>query len=129
MFELNALSDSTDTLLSTQNVIKKVNCMLDSFTAADTATKTDLPQAYCLSLALWNLSCQEIRYSELYSKLLRIIWNLPPCSHTAHQSSEHLYNVIHRLSVALVVAAKASPSSTVQHPFLDSARLCYTSLT
>ncbi len=65
MFEVNDLSESTDILLSTQDMIKKVNCMLDTFTAADAATKIQLLQEYCLSLSLWNLSCQEIRYIEL----------------------------------------------------------------
>ncbi len=130
------LSDSTDILLRTQDMIKKANCMLHTFAAADAATKTKLLQAYCLSLygaALWNLSCKEIRTIEVaFNKILRRIWNLPPRSHTAivHRVAnlQSIFNVVHRRSAALIGAAIACPSYTVQRVFMDSACLCYTSV-
>ncbi len=129
------LSDSDDFICRTRDMIKKANCMLHTFSAADAATKSRLLQAFCLSLhgsALWNLSCRELKCLEVaFNKVLRRIWGLPPHSHTAivHCTArlESIFNIVHHHSTSLLVAAKSSLSEVVRRVFSDSSKLSYTS--
>ena len=75
-------------------MVKKANLLLITFSAADSAVKTCLLKAYCLSLygcALWNLSCTSPNTIEVaFNNILRRIWFLPHncrtgiLHHTAH---------------------------------------------
>ena len=129
------LSDSCDILHCTQDLIKKANCMLYTFSAADAPTKTRLLQSYCLSLygsALWNLDCRELRSLEVaFNKILRRIWHLPARCHTAIVHSvaglQSIFNIVRSQSIVLFRAAKACPSNTVRHVFNKSKKLVFTS--
>jgi len=130
------LSDSNDILRCTQDLIKKANCMLYTFSAADAPTKTRLLQSYCLSLygsALWNLACCELQSLEVaFNKILRRIWHLPARSHTAIVHSvaglQSIFNIVRRRSTALSRAAKACPSNTVQCVFHESNNIVFTTV-
>ena len=131
------LSDSTDIVLKTRDMVKKANCLLCSFTGADPATLTHLFRSFCLSLhgaALWNLSNPTLCSLEVaFNNILRKLWRLPFNCHTRilHLTArlKSLYNVIfYRSRSFLCSATSKCPSSLVRAIFSSSASLCYTSV-
>ena len=81
------LSDDLDVIAVRQGMCRKANHMLTIFRSCDTNTKTKLMQSFCLSLygaSLQMASSFEIWSLETsYNNLLRKIWNLSCCCHTA----------------------------------------------
>ena len=83
----NNLNDTMDIMRVVKDLNRKANFVLCTFHAADPFVKTFLLQSYCLSLygcCLWSLNSPSINLIEIaLNKILRKIWHLPPCSHTA----------------------------------------------
>ena len=78
------LDDTADIMRTVKDMNKKVNFLLCTFHCVDPQVKLKF---YCLSLygcCLWTLSAPSIRVVEVaLNKILRKIWRLPPCSHSA----------------------------------------------
>lgn len=126
------LNDSDDIIGKTYDMIRKANCMLNTFSATDVLTNSKFFQSYCFSLygsALWNLSCREIRTLEVaFNRVLRrISWSLPAHSHTTiiHCTAkmQSIFNIIMKCSNSLLSVAKASSSLIVNHVFLNPLHL------
>ena len=66
---------------------KNANSVLCTFRSADPVVKTYLIKMYCLSLYgfhLWSLSSKSPNALQIaLNKILRKVWNLPPCSHSS----------------------------------------------
>ena len=129
------LSDSTDIILKTRNMVKMANCLLYSFSGIDPVTLTRLFNSFCLSLhgaAIWNLSNPSLRSLEVaFNNILRKIWRLPYNCHTRilHLTAGLVspFNLIHRRSQSLLVSATTKcPSNIVRFVFSSSVNLCYT---
>ena len=130
-----SISDSTDIILKTHNMVKMANCLLYSFSGIDPVTLTRLCNSFCLSLhgaAIWNLSNPSLHSLEVaFNNILRKIWRLP---YNCHTTILHLtaglvspFNLIHRRCQSLFVSATTkSPSSIVRFVFSRSVNLCYT---
>ena len=125
------LSDTDDIVRVKNDLVRKANCMLHSFSPCNPLVKTKLFDSFCLSLygsALWFSSSPELRSLEVsFNNILRRIWSLPRMCHTgilhctAHLNS--IYNIVIRRSSKLLSAALKSQSSLVR----DVSTLTYTS--
>ena len=131
------LDDYDDILRATRDLVRRSNCILQTFAGVDSFVMTKLVQAFCLSLygsSLWKLSCKSISVIEVsLNKVLRRVWHLPRNSHTAivHCTARlySIFNVVYSMSRELLHSALCcSSSSVVQSVFLDSSYLCYTSV-
>ena len=128
------LSDTTDILHKTCELVKKSNLLLITFAAADPAVKSHLLESYCLSLclcSLWNLSCATLHTIEVtFNNFLRCIWHLPhSCNtlifhHTAHQLS--ILNSVVSMCASLIASALSCSSAVVRTVFQNSSILAYT---
>ena len=129
------LSDADDIVRVKNDLVRKANCMLHSFSPCNPLVKTKLFDSFCLSLygsALWFSSSPELRSLEVsFNNILRRIWSLPRMCHTgilhctAHLNS--IYNIVVRRSSKLLSAALKSQSSVVRDVFAQSSTLTYTS--
>ena len=131
------LSDSTDIVLKTRDIVEKASCPLCSFTGVDPATLTHLFRSFCLSLhgaALWNLSYPTLCSLEVaFNNILRKLWRLPFNCHTRilHLTArlKSLFNVIFCKSRSILCSATSKcPSSLIHAIFSSSANLCYTTV-
>ena len=131
------LDDYDDILWATRDLVRRSNCILQTFAGVDSFVMTKLLQAFCLSLYrsfLWKLSCKSISVIEVsLNKVLRRVWHLPCNSHTAivHCTARlySIFNVVYSRSRELLHSALCcSSSSVVRSVFLDSSYLCYTSV-
>ena len=112
---------------------RKANYLLASFPRVTPHVMSRLFQAYCLSLhgsCLWSLSSPALHNIEVaFNKVLRKIWHLHPRSHTAivHLVARlhSLFNLVHRRSNSLSLAASKCPSLLVRSVFRDSASFCF----
>ena len=79
------LSDSADIIRATWDMVCKANCLLKTFSCADSLVKTHLFHSFCLSLygtPLWWLSSKALKSLEVsFNKILHRICHLPPHSH------------------------------------------------
>ena len=68
-------------------MVRKANCLLTTFSCADSLVKTLLFRSFCLSVygaPLWRLSSKALKSLEVsFNKILRRIWHLPPDSYTS----------------------------------------------
>ena len=127
------LSDTDDIVRVKNDLIRKANCMLHSFSPCNPLVKTKLFDSFCLSLygsALWFSSSPELRSLEVsFNNILHRIWSLPRMYHTgilhctAHLNS--IYNIVVRRSSKLLSAALKSQSSLVRDVFAQSSNLGY----
>lgn len=80
------LSDTDDIVRVKNDLVRKANCMLHSFSPCNPLVKTKLFDSFCLSLygsALWFSSSPELRSLEVsFNNILRRIWSLPRMCHT-----------------------------------------------
>ena len=119
------LSDSTDILHSTRDLVKQANLMLITFATADPLVKSRLLQYYCLSLcgcALWNLSSPALYSIEVaFNNILRHIWHLPRSCHTRilHLTARlpSIFNATANRSLSLLNSAKICSSKAVRTVF------------
>ena len=131
------LSDTDDIVRVKNDLVRKANCMLHSFSPCNPLVKTKLFDSFCLSLygsALWFSSSPGLRSLEVsFNNILHRIWSLPRmchtgilhCNSTAHLNS--IYNIVVRRSSKLLSAALKSQSSLVCDVFAQSSTLTYTS--
>ena len=104
-----------------RDLVRRSNCILQTFAGVDPFVKTKLVYAFCLALygsSLWKLSCKSISIIEVsFNKVLRKVWHLPWNSHTAimHSTARiySIFNAVYLRSRELLHSAICSPSSVV----------------
>ena len=129
------LSDSEDIERVRKDFIRKVNCMLHSFSSYNPQVKTRLLLNFCLSLygsALWFSSAPALKPLEtVFNNVLRRIWSLPRTCHTGILHSvarlESIYNIVIHRSAKLVSSALISNSPLLMDVFSASRGLSFIS--
>ena len=80
------MDDCDHILQASRDLVRRSNCILQTFTGVDPFMKTKLLNAFCLSLycsSLWKLSCKSISIIEVsLNKVVRKVWHLPWNSHS-----------------------------------------------
>ena len=130
------LSDDLDIIAVKQGMCHKANHMLTIFRPCDPYTKTKLMQSFCLSLygaSLWTASSPDLQSLETaYNNLLRKIWNLPRCCHSAilHRVAgvSSIYNMIITRCRKLVASARRAGSHLLSDVFTEATTLVYTNV-
>ena len=127
------LSDSADITRATRDMICKANCLLTTFSCADSLVKTHLFRSFCLSLygaPLWRLSSKALKSLEVsFNTILHRIWHLPPDSHTsiAHCTSylSSVFNLVYSRCSSLIHRACNSSSYVVSSIFSEALGNCH----
>ena len=130
------LSDNLDIIAVKQGMCRKANHMLTIFMPCDSYTKTKLMQSFCLSLygaSLWKAYSPEMRSLETaYNNLLRRIWSLPRCCHTAilHRVAgvSSIYNMIITRCKKLVASARRVGSQLLRDVSSEASTLVYSNV-
>ena len=128
------LDDSDDIIRTSHEMVRKANCMLQSFAGADPIVKTKLIQVYCLAIygsALWNISSSSLKTIEVaFNNILRQIWSVPQRTHTrilhclAGPSS--VSNMVLARSKSLIYSAASSSSFPASVIFRKASQLAHT---
>ena len=126
------LSDSADIIRATRDMVRKANCLLTTFSCADSLVTTHLFRSFCLSLygaSLWRSSSKALKSLEVsFNKILRRIWHLPPDSHTSivHCTSylSSVFNLVYSRCSALIDRACNSASHVVRSIFSEARGNC-----
>ena len=115
-----------------RDLVRRSNCILQTFAGVDPFLKTKLVHAFCLSLynsSPWKLFCNTISIIEVsFNKVLRKVCmaSTTELSHTAIvHCTARIYNAVYLRSRELLHGAICS-SSVAQCVFLDASYLCYT---
>ena len=127
------LNDKHDIIRATKDLLRKANCVLYKFSAADPFLKSFLLKSFCLSLygsCLWSLSSPSINIMEIaLNKLLRRIWNLPYNSHSGivHCSARisTIRNILYDRFCSLFSRSMSSQSPLLKSIFAHAALLAY----
>ena len=127
------LSDSADVIRATQDMARKANCLLTTFSCADSLVKTHLFHSFCLSLygvPLWRLTSKALKALEVsFNKILRRIWHLPPDCHTSivHCTSylSSVFNLVYSRCSSLIHHACNSSSYVVSSIFSEALGNCH----
>ena len=92
------LSDREGIIRVTEDVNRKANTVMCTFSYADLFVLTFLFKAYCFSLygcTLWSLSSRALSHLQVaINNVLRRIWHLPPYSHSYIYCFLHSWNFI-----------------------------------
>ena len=114
-------------------MVGNANCLLTTFSCADSLVKTHLFRSFCLSLygaPLRQLSSKALKSLEVsFNKILCRIWHLPPDSHTSivHCTSylSSVFNLIYSRCSSLIDRACNSPSYDVSSIFSEACGNCH----
>ncbi len=129
------VSDVDDIVRAAHSLVKKVNLMLITFSAANPLDTSRRLQSFCLSLygcSLWNCECPSIRSIEVsFNNILRRILHLPRNCHTGipHLTAQlpSMFNTVVSRSTSLLRSALCCSSFIVSSVFGKASQLVYTS--